>query len=119
MTAIQVQKVMSNPTDMHIQMTVMTWSNTITKKINKFVNVNWEINEKLILRNGQNWAHLKHATIFTEKEKKFRKSAILTKLKFSVQYVIVFLALFLRGEARTGTASVMYKSKEFFQILAI
>ena len=94
----------TGPTDMHIKMTVMTWSNTISKKINEFINVNWEINEKLILQNGQNSARSKRATIFTEKEKKCLKSAILTKLKFS-KYVIVFLALILRGGARTGMAS--------------
>ena len=67
---------MSDPTDMHIKMTVMAWSNTKTNKINELINDNWVINEKPILRNGQNRANLKDVVIFKPKEKKFRQSAI-------------------------------------------
>ena len=55
----------------------------LTNKINEYFNVNGEINENIV-QNGQIWVNSKDGAIFKEKEKKFRKSAVMTKLKFSV-----------------------------------
>ena len=68
---------------LHTKMTVMAWSNTKTNQINEYFNVNGEINENIV-QNGQIWVNSKDGAIFKEKEKKFRKSAVMTKLKFSV-----------------------------------
>ena len=62
----------TGPTDMHIKMTVMTWSNMLTNKINELTKNNGVITKNVILRRGE---HSKDVEIFKARKKKFRQSA--------------------------------------------
>ena len=94
---------------MHIKMTVMAWSNMLTNKINELTKNNGVITKNFVLRRGGILGAVKDVEIFKAKKKKFRQSANGQKTKYSVLGDwCKELALFLRGGARTGTASSVY-----------
>ena len=97
-------KEMRDPIDIHIKMTVRAWSNMLTNKINELTKNNGVITKNVILRRRGKLGTFEGCRNFQSKEKEIPPKCKLTKTKYSV-LCDQCCDLFLRGVARTGTAT--------------